>query len=105
MESVMELTVEVTEADISNGVQCFCEECPVAIAVYRALVDAHPDLSELIPSANYCRLYLVNSHGDTVYTARTPSGVKHFIRNFDCGQPVEPQTFTVDFIRPVEWHS
>lgn len=93
----MELTVQVTAADIEHGIAEDFEECPVAIAVYRSLVAAHPELAELVPFTDGLDFIHLFRTGDLVYTAASPGVVQRFTHDFDNGQPVTPFTVTLDF--------
>lgn len=56
-----ELEVVTTQEDIDNGVAQECQECPLAISVYRALVAAHPEYSELVPYVHQQAVHLTTS--------------------------------------------
>lgn len=92
----MELTVQVTAADIEHGIAQDCEECPLAIAVYRALSTAHPELAELVPFTDGSSV-LLYENVNPLYRAEVPEYVTQFIRNFDCDEQVSPFTVSLSF--------
>lgn len=93
----MKLTVEVVQADIDNGIRGECESCPVAIAVYRALVAAHPEHAELIPHVEGEIAHLFDRTDMLAFTAVNPEEVLQFISDFDEFKPVQPFTVELDF--------
>lgn len=93
----MKLTVEVTQADIDNGVMKECDACPMAIAVYRALVSAYPEHAELIPHVESGMTHLFDRTDQLAFTAVNPEEVTQFIWDFDEFEPVRPFTVELDF--------
>lgn len=100
----MILTVEVTETDIDNGAVEDCEECPLALAVYRALVAAHPELDDLTPYVNGDSIHLFQGAADTssqeiLFTVNPlPAIASEFIRDFDgCNPYVRAFTVQLEF--------
>jgi hypothetical protein len=96
--STMELTIDVTQADIDNGVPYDSEECAVAIAAYRALTEAHPELSELIPFTDGDSMYFFGGPDgtDMLWSAAAPEA-SSFIWALTRGEPVAPFAFTLVF--------
>lgn len=93
----MRLTVNVTQSMIENGETADCEECPVAIGVYRVLADTYPEHAELIPFVTGIGTMLRTADGLCAYAAKTPKRVQDFIRAFDSGKRVEPFSFELEF--------
>lgn len=83
----MIITIQVTEQDISTGLAGDCEECPIALAIYRALSDAG---------------VRVGTAGVTLYREGTnamlalPEAATRFIDGFDHDEAVEPFEFDLD---------
>ncbi len=104
----MELTVQVITADIENGVERDCEECPLAIAVYRSLLQEHPELAELIPFVDEERILLFRE-SDIEFSALLTEEIRKFITDFDENRQVTPftvtLTFTPDSWREMAWRS
>lgn len=80
----MRVTVNVTQADIDNGVDGDCRLCPVARALSRAGVRGwnvfyHGLVSELT--------------GETI---ALPRSAMEFIRRFDSGGDVKPFSFELE---------
>jgi hypothetical protein len=85
----MKILVNVTPADIAQGISGFKENCAVALALRRTL-----DATE------GCEGRYV-SVGDESLDAcgrsyPLPESVETFVRRFDAGMPVEPFSFTVE---------
>lgn len=93
----MRLTVNVTQSMIENGETADCEECPVAIAIYRALIDTYPEHAELIPFVTGIGTMLRTADGLCAYAADPLEQVRDFIRAFDGGKRVEPFSFELEF--------
>lgn len=83
----MIVTVQVTEQDVQHGLAGDCEECPIALAIYRALHDAP---------------VRVGTGGVTIYREGTnamvalPGAASRFISRFDHDEVVEPFEFDLD---------
>jgi hypothetical protein len=79
--------IQVTAADIAHGLAGDCEECPIALAIYRALSDAG---------------VRVGTGGVTLYREGTnamlalPEAATKFIVRFDHDEPVAPFEFELD---------
>lgn len=82
----MELTVNVTDSDIANGVASDCRECPIALAIGRLL-------SSSIVSVGYNTIS-VEIKGKFYY-GNLPDKATRFIFMFDKGQQVSPFTFSL----------
>lgn len=74
-------TVEVTQADIDQGVRHDCGACPLACAIVR-------QTGKEVRVANDIRVY-----GQGVYCHTTESW--DFMHYFDQGKTVKPQTFVL----------
>jgi hypothetical protein len=83
----MIITVNVTEDDIRDGQAGVCRECPVALAIKRALpgTDVH---------VSYERVSLGGPRRQEILG--TPDAVQEFIGRFDSALPVEPFEFDLD---------
>jgi hypothetical protein len=83
----MIITVHVTQDDIRDGQAGVCRECPVALAIKRALpgIDVH---------VSYERVSLGGPRRQELLC--TPDAVQEFIGRFDSALPVEPFGFTLD---------
>ncbi len=78
----MATMIEVTQGDIDNGLRD-CTNCPVALAVNRAMcqsVKVTPTRIEFISGGRWA----------------TSLGVYLFINHFDAGLPVKPFKFEID---------
>jgi hypothetical protein len=99
----MELTVIVTEADIKNGKVNECESCPMAIAVYRALLEYDTEMAELMPyvEGNVVHLFRALNEEpwdhEIAFSADLPVEAQDFVYAFDEFEPVKPFTTTLTF--------
>lgn len=76
------ITVNVTQGDIGNGIQCSRHSCPIALAVKRV---THEDcLSVGAFQINY---------GPASKSLQLAEDAINFACRFDMGQPVKPFTF------------
>jgi hypothetical protein len=82
-------TITVTAEHIAKGVPESCRHCPVALAIK----DALPGI-ELI-AVDDTRVHLGGAACDVKIDL--PPAAQHFIEAFDCDDPVEPFSFTVDY--------
>ena len=80
-----QLTVEVTQEDINNGITA-CDCCPIALAIKRA-----KGIEDGV-SVFYAGI-LIEGVSGTIF--QTPES-KAFMHAFDEGKPVEPQTFVFE---------
>lgn len=93
------ITINITEDDIKNGIADSCEECPAAIAVYRALTDTDPELyCELIPYVGDGYVHLFQGE-DILFSTPQGPDVGHFVENFDDTRYVTPFTVELTFRR------
>ncbi len=91
------VTVNVTEADISNGLRLYGDRCPIALAMRRAL-PMYPNLytsygavfSGSSSSMAFCRF------NGTDERFPLPDCVLAFMRTFDNNHPVEPFSFDIE---------
>jgi hypothetical protein len=81
----MEITVNVTQRDIERGIRSKCSDCPVALAVKRALGKRVKVFSGVSTS------YLYLDHNKKPFPL--PASAVEFIDRFDSGHKVEPFTF------------
>lgn len=88
----MSLKVEVTQKDIDIGLRGDCSQCPVALAVSRALIAAGLEYGVGVDELNI-KLF---RHGMLVHTIRTPKEVAEFIEDFDSRYSVEPFLFEIE---------
>tara|TARA_R100000773_G_C4207218_1_gene107760 strand:- start:358 stop:705 length:348 start_codon:yes stop_codon:yes gene_type:complete len=107
----MSIVVEVTKDDIRKGVRKDACQCPIALALRRAVVadleDAiEVDIDDIGASVDYdeLRVWAGSDFEDHMLDGRTYSddyslfpvdeedwyGIKNFIENFDLGNDVEP---------------
>ena len=73
------VAVAMSQSDIDTGEQASCSECPIALAVDRALAKAaiHSNLTEV--GANE----ILVSHNGFMYRAELPKRAQDFISQFD----------------------
>lgn len=84
------IKVEVTAEDIANGVRGSCRNCPVALAIDRAL-----KLDEY-ESANVGKRDWIIDNGERGQRDRIlPRAARYFIREFDSGGWAKPFTFNI----------
>jgi hypothetical protein len=82
--------IEVTADDIAEGRRHSCERCPIALATRRAL-RAHPHLG--FHGAFFGAIGFYTLELDSIEFLPSPEIAKHFVRDFDCGDPVAPFAF------------
>ena len=81
------IKVSVTKEDIENGKAQKCSECPVALAIARALGIERVTVTGAV-------LYSTDPNKRDVYACLPPE-VRRFIDRFDDGLKCEPSTFTL----------
>ncbi len=81
--------ISVTAEDIARGKRGSCGECPIALAVARALGKA-TDVKVTCVFA-----YIRHNLRDATTVYALPGKATRFIDAFDDGEPVEPFTFTM----------
>lgn len=74
------MKIQVTQADIANGMRGNRKACPIARAVIRA---------SSLSTASVTQSYIRRGRRKDF----TPAEARIFIRAFDAGQPVEPFEF------------
>lgn len=89
------MKVKVVKQDITSGVKCDGEQCPVARAIARAT--AHRIGSVVVESES---ITIYDEYdGDSYYKPRqvaTPESVRHFVNRFDQNLRVKPFEFELD---------
>lgn len=94
----MNILVEVTQADIDNGIIGSCELCPIALAITRHL---NTDKS-YIHVGKQDVIFWNKNMVDKGISRILPKAVQHFIWNFDRTLwPVAPFKFMIDNVP--EW--
>ena len=88
------LTVEVTQDFIDNGVKGSVCNCAVALAVKAKLPEG------FYVKVNSGKITLLDAGYSARPTAEMPPGMESFIQDFDSGEEVEPRSFSLYF-RPV----
>tara|TARA_R100000656_G_scaffold104176_1_gene75951 strand:- start:17163 stop:17447 length:285 start_codon:yes stop_codon:yes gene_type:complete len=84
LNNVEKVTVQVTEADIAEATPYTVDQCPVALAVCRALGAERTQVS-----TGRITVY----HGEDRRAWTTPHEVRDFINRFDRRLPVRPFSF------------
>lgn len=88
----MKLTIRVTEKHIKDGVKGNCAACPVALAIQDTC-----ELAKSVSAGNLL-IFAESSKAPHYYQAFAPAEVEWFMTDFDRGRPVEPFTFSADFV-------
>jgi hypothetical protein len=83
----MNVTIQVTQEDINHGLAGDCEECPIALALYRAL-----SVAGVRAGTGGVTLY---REGTNAMVALPVAAVR-FIGRFDHDELVEPFEFELD---------
>jgi len=82
--------IYVTDDDIRDGDPANCSECPIALAISRAVpnvaVHVFDDSIIIMPFAD----------GESNFTLTLPVNACNFIHYFDNGLPVQPFSFQLD---------
>jgi hypothetical protein len=91
----MRTLIKVTRKDIKNSIANLWTQCPVALAIERALVieRALASLYQLI-ERQHNRSSLIQAIED--WNFHIPRSVKRFIKRFDAGKPVKPFNFFLE---------
>lgn len=77
------MNIEVTQADIDEGDACNCRECPVALAIARAVgVEVRVE---------YLRVFIKEK------IIHLPEQAVDFIDDFDSERPVKPFSFDLAY--------
>jgi hypothetical protein len=90
------INVNVTFHDIKNGVRKCAENCPVNIALRRAVNQGNTgqpiDTSIMV---NYARVGLDDPYDDRIQAGYygVPEGIQNWIRDYDAGVNVPPIRF------------
>lgn len=86
--------IDVTNADISNGVRLECTSCPVALAIDKLL----KPIFQASVHSGYIILYRHEFHNynDAEVIGSLDKSVRSFIKRFDINGYVEPFTFELD---------
>jgi len=82
----MKVHVEVTAEDIATGEPSDYSQCPIALALKRAVPGCDPYVSTVLLSLN-------GRHGIQAFI---PTCVSMFIMDFDDGDPVDPFAFDLE---------
>jgi len=91
--------VDVQAGDIADGEKGSCRDCPVALALTRALRGLERDVLE-VQVNGVSLVFWERRGGETlVFTAKTHPNLTDWIIEFDHGLPVRPFTITLDFER------
>lgn len=96
VKRVIALNINVTSDDIFNGKKGNCRECPVALAMIRALTPLMGDAAFEVRALND-KLHIVMYSGNYHYEAHTPTTFSRFMRAVDSGARVGPVRATVTF--------
>ena len=89
MTAPISQVISISEDNIINGYACDSAQCPIALA----LLDKYNECQPLVDT-HEISVRLNNK----VYVAKTPKEAIEFIDNFDVGNPVEPFSFTLEFV-------
>tara|TARA_Y100000401_G_scaffold115962_1_gene120672 strand:+ start:8 stop:328 length:321 start_codon:yes stop_codon:yes gene_type:complete len=105
----MSIVVEVTKDDIRKGVRKDACQCPIAIALRRAIVadledSTGIDTDDIDVEVDYdeIRLWANEDYQDYEYNLFPVDeedwyGIKNFIENFDLGNDVEPFNVELEY--------
>jgi hypothetical protein len=90
----MILTINVTEEDIKHGKPRICSDCPVALAILRAICTAAPSDSDFyaIKVTSHCCFMWLDPSQDRIHTL-LPYEAINFIDKLDRTMLVKPFTF------------
>lgn len=92
------MKISVTQEHISAGKKEDCQKCPIALAIIEVLPDTHvsvfADLKSVCNAPAQFRDAYVRINGEARYLPREASD---FIDSFDCGRPVVPFEFDLEY--------
>ena len=83
--------IEVTQQHIDDGMKESCSGCPVALAINELLLES--------ASANVggTSVAFYTTNDTSALLSFLPQEAANFIREFDCGLPVYPFNFEIEF--------
>lgn len=89
-----QITIDVTQKDIDNGIREDCVDCPIVLAARRATG------REFVMVAESVIDLFVGGYREKniVATAKMPRTAINFIADFDREKSVTPFTFTAEFV-------
>ena len=87
------LTFPVTQEDIDHGRMSDCYNCPVALALRRAI---NQSVSVGWQHITYWLGQSVMWATDVYVSLDTPRDMRRWLIDFDAGEPVSPSWFTLD---------
>lgn len=101
----MRTQIKVTRKDIKNGIARMCQECPIALAINRALKEQFsafiaqihvPILPSSPPCCSIVDAFLEMSKLSCIYAFSMPYKAQLFICHYDDGCDVKPFNFVLD---------
>ena len=91
----MNVTIDVTETNLRDGIDCDCHKCPIALALMDVLT---PDCKVSVLTNKVYIEHTDNIHKTlpNIHVVALPVEARQFIKHYDGGYDFQPFTFNLE---------